>query len=493
MADNTPVKLSYLNKSYREIREELLAKAPIVSGGVWTDINSAEILVAMLELLLGVNDMNNFYFDHATNEAFFDRSNERKNVISHCSSISYRLSSWAPAIGSVTIKLNAAQSGYIYIPKYSELISIAGLSYYCNQSAYLTNDSPVTTLSVAQGIPNRITYTSNGLADQQYIIPSKFVAEGSVSVTIKSSEWEYVDDSFAKSGPFSEHYILFLDSNNSMYVIFGDGVIGTIPPEESVITIEWADTLGPAGNVRANQIKDFKERIENVVIMNSSEFSGGSQPETIEEAKKLAPMLLRATWKGVNRDDFIALTEKFPGVRQASVLDINDFPLYSFAVSYHEVIIVAIPQEGEYLSEQYKLELLQYLEERKYVTANISLQDPDYVSVDIEAAIYKYKNYDERVILANIQQALEDFFVIATSPVATYRLTGKVDGVVLGGDIRYSVLVSLIQSIEGVAYVNLVTPSGDVSMNNKQIPVLGELKLSIADISDYVIGNYASS
>lgn len=488
------VQLSYLDKSYKEARDELLAKAPIVSNGVWTDLNSSELLVALLELVLGVNDLNMFYYDHQTNEAFLDRAKERKNVISHCNDISYRLSSWSPAIGSVVVKLRDPQEGYVFIPKYTLLTSKAGLPYYCTDGSYLTNIIPTISISVAQGLPNVITYTSNGLSDQKYLIPSTFVAEGSITVTLEDVEWECIDDHFVKSGPYSEHYMLALESNNSMYVLFGDGIVGSIPPEGSVITIEWADTVGPAGNVKANQISGFNDQsaFTQLLVISSTIFSGGAQPETIEAAKKLAPMTLRSLWRGVTRDDFVVLTEQFPGVRQASVLDINDYPLYSFSLSYYSVVVVAIPQDGDYLSDQYKLELTQYLEDRKYVTCDIQVSDPEYYLINIEAAIYKYKDYDERSVLANVEKALQDFFKIAQSPVASYRLTGTVDGMVLGGDLRYSVLISTIQSVDGVAYVDLVSPEGDVTINYKQIATLGELKLSISDISDYVIGNYAT-
>lgn len=487
-------KVSYLNKSYKELREELLAKAPLISNGIWTDINSAELLTALLELVLGVNDLNMFYFDHQSNEAFLRRADERKNVIAHCNMIGYRLASWSPSKGNVVVKLKALQSGHIAIPKYTEFKSSSDLMYYVTDTIFLTNNTPTAVLSVAQGVPNKIDYTSNGMPDQEYIIPTKFMAEGSITINIDGIEWQCVDDGFAKSGPYSEHYVLRSDSNDSNYIVFGDGIVGQIPPDASTISVEWADTLGPAGNVRENQIVGFKDNMlyTNIGIVSSTNFSGGAKPEPIEEAKKLAPMSLRALWRGVNRDDFVTLAEHFPGVRQASVLDINDFPLYSFKLSYYEVIVVVIPQEGEFLSEQFKLEVQQYLDERKYVTCDVKVEDPEYVRIDIEAAIYKYKDYDERTVLANVESALVEFFTIAQSPIATYRMTGTVDGTVLGGDLRFSVLVSIIQAVSGVSYVDMVTPTNDVPINFKQIAVLGELKLSIADISDYVAGSYST-
>jgi hypothetical protein len=497
MSESSPaVKISYLDKSYKEARDELLARAPIISKGLWTDINSSELLVAFLELVLGLNDQLMFYFDHQSNEAFLSRSDERKNVIAHCNMIGYRLGSWSPAKGNVIVQLNTTapiQEGYISIPKYTEFSSVAGLSYYTTDAAYLSIVNPITSLSVAQGTPTNIEYVSNGKADQQYIIPSTYVAEGSITVSINDLDWMYVDDGFAKSGPFSEHYVLRNDSNNNIYVMFGDNIIGFIPPEGSIIKIYWSDTLGPAGNVRAGQVFQLKSTnpISGISITSSTNFSGGSKPETTDEAKKLAPMMLRSLWRGVSRDDFIALTEHFPGVRQASVLDINDFPLYSFQVSYYEVIVVVIPEEGEYLSSQFKLDLMQYLEERKYVTCDVKIRDPEYVRVDIEATIFKYVGHDDKTVIADIEKALRDFFIIASSPIASYRMTGKIEGRVLGEDLRFSVLVSIIQAISGISHVEMISPKTDILINFGQIPVLGNLILSVSDINEYTSGTYA--
>jgi hypothetical protein len=287
---------------------------------------------------------------------------------------------------------------------------------------------------------------------------------------------------------------LRLDASNQFSIVFGDGKnrlgSGKIPEESATIVIWWADTLGPTGNVGIGQVASFDEAIDNVYIVSATNFSGGAEPEKIEEAKKLAPMLLRSLWRGVHRDDVIALAEHFSGVRQASVLDINDFPLYDFMISYYEVWVVIIPEEGEYLSNEMKQELLDYLEERKYVTCDLKILDPEYKKVDIEAVVYKYSDADERVIMAGIEDALGEMFKVAKSPVASFRMNGYVDGLMLGDDLRFSIIVSTIQAIEGVSYVNMVSPTGDIPMNYKQIATLGELRINIQDAVEQQSDSY---
>jgi hypothetical protein len=495
MAEKPPAKISYLDKSYAEARNELLAKAPIVSKGVWTDLNSAELMVALMELFLGAFDMQMFYQDHQSNEAFLSTARERKNIIRHCNQIGYRLRSWSPAVGNITVRLTNEVSSYVAIPKYTKMYSSGNLPYFVLEGTYLTNSNPVAVLKVAQGDVSSISYTSSGLPDQSFVVPSTTAAEGSVSVYVNGEIWLEVDDDFAKSGPYSPHYVLRLDAQNQFSIVFGDGKnrlgSGMIPAESATITVWWADTLGPTGNVGANQVATFDDSIPNVYVVSSTNFSGGAEPEKIEEAKKLAPMLLRSLWRGTTRDDVIALSEHFPGVRQASVLDINDFPLYDFMISYYEVWVVVIPEEGEYLSSEMKQEVLNYLEERKYVTCDLKILDPEYKKIDIEAVVYKYKDGDERAIMAQIEDSLGEMFKVAKSPVASFRMNGYVDGLMLGDDLRFSVIVSAIQSIEGVSHVNMIYPTGDIPMNYKQIATLGELRINIQDITEQLGQEYA--
>lgn len=481
MASQPPAKISYINKSYQDERNELLARAPIVSNGTWTDLNNAELLVALTELMLGDSDMNRFYLDHQANEAFLETARERKNVISHCNQISYRVKSWSPAQGTVSLKLSNIQAGYVSIPRHTKFWASTGLQYCSFQDIFLSNGNPFADLFLLQCDILSVMYISNGTLNQKYIINSSNIGEQTISVTVNNDLWNLIDNEFVTSGPFSTNYTLATLSNGNMNVIFGDGIFGAVPPKGSSIKITWGDTLGPLGNIEENKIVRFDEPINNVLIYYSSPFTGGASPETIEQAKRLAPMLLRSLWRGVLKDDYAALTENYPGVKQASVLDINDYPLYNFQMSYHETWIVVIPNNDSVMSDGMRDGVASYLEERKYVTNHLVIIDADYVSIDVDVTLYKAQGVDPQPIEKAAIENINTLFTIARSPIAQYRLYGKVDGLVLGEDFRYSKLSATLQSIPNVMYLELSTPQDDVPMNNQQIPVLGELRINIMD------------
>ena len=481
-----PVQISYVNKSYEDERREILSRAPIVSKGVWTDLNNTELLVALVELMLGSSDMMRFYLDHQANEAYLQTARERNNVISLCNQLSHRMRSWTPSSGSVTVRLTSSINGYILIPKYTKFWSIEGLPYFSVKDVILSESTPIVDILLLQGLVQSKTYKSTGQPDQRFLIPSDKVGEGSITVEVDGKAWTEVDDHFVLSGISSEHYMLELGSDGHLHVVFGDGVFGLVPSEGSKIVIRWGDTQGPLGNVAENHIVRFDRTPENVEIQCSSSFSGGSTPESIAKAKKLAPMLLRSVWKAVTPDDFASLAENYPGVKQAKVLDINDFPLYSFRMSYHDVWVAVIPSDGGQLSDSTRADILEYLEKRKYVTCNLNIVNVEYVDVDIDVTVYKKSNYSSQYVESKVVDAINNLFVVATSPTAQYRLYGSVDGLVIGEDLRYSDLVTVINSVDGVAYIQLDSPTSDVLVNSQQIPRLGSLTLNVLDAVEVV-------
>lgn len=82
--------ISYANKDYESLREELLARIPQLTER-WTDFNESDLGVVLLELFCAVGDMLAYYLDAQAAEAFLPTARQRQNVINLCKLINYRL------------------------------------------------------------------------------------------------------------------------------------------------------------------------------------------------------------------------------------------------------------------------------------------------------------------------------------------------------------------------------------------------------------------
>src|SRR4030042_4046426 len=97
--------ISYTNKDYESLRQELLARIPQLTDR-WTDLNESDLGVVLLELFCGIGDMLAYYLDAQAAEAFLPTARQRQNVINLCKLISYRLDT--PVAASTTLRFTLA-------------------------------------------------------------------------------------------------------------------------------------------------------------------------------------------------------------------------------------------------------------------------------------------------------------------------------------------------------------------------------------------------
>ena len=78
--------IEYSNKDYESIRQELLGRVPQLTDR-WTDFNSSDLGIVLLELFCGVGDMLAYYLDAQAAEAFLPTARQRQSVIDLCKHI----------------------------------------------------------------------------------------------------------------------------------------------------------------------------------------------------------------------------------------------------------------------------------------------------------------------------------------------------------------------------------------------------------------------
>ena len=122
-------------------------------------------------------------------------------------------------------------------------------------------------------------------------------------VSLKTETWEKVED-IGLAGPYDKVFELkVIDKTNKVLIKFGDGINGSLLPENAIVSIEFLSTLGEAGNIydkyqitqislpngeqmidpRTNTISRF------LTCTNICAILGGSNAEQVDEIKENAP------------------------------------------------------------------------------------------------------------------------------------------------------------------------------------------------------------
>lgn len=145
------------------------------------------------------------------------------------------------------------------------------------------------------------------------------VLKDTLTVTINSDSWTRVD-SLAFSIASDRHFVLNYRSNGSAFIMFGDGVYGAIPAAFDVI-VQYAIGGGVAGNVSAASINIYAGTNSTNITgcSNPVAMGGGSDEESIETARRVAPGLLKARDRFITQADGEALVLAYGGISLVSI------------------------------------------------------------------------------------------------------------------------------------------------------------------------------
>jgi len=161
---------------------------------------------------------------------------------------------------------------------------------------------------------------SDGLtAFQSFNIGQVGLIRDTLTVTINGVVWTRVD-SLIYSLPSDTHYRLVFNTDLSAQIEFGDGTYGAIPGAYDVYA-GYAYGGGSDSNVSGlNQITVYGGSDSALTgCFNTTTFVGGGDEETLDHAKRYAPMLLKARDRFVTDDDGVALVQNYGGVMQCKI------------------------------------------------------------------------------------------------------------------------------------------------------------------------------
>lgn len=248
----------------------------------------------------------------------------------------------------------------------------------------------------------------------QFQIENSDVVISTVVVHVAGYPWARVGD-FSGSTNVSKDYTISRVSSGGIFVNFGDGVNGEIPSGTAVISYIRGDssTLTYSGG-NADILSSFL----------NDDFSGGTEKESIEKARTLAPVMVRTNYRAVTEVDYEALSEKY----SAAVIKAKCLPGYYGA---NTVGLHLIPAGGGLPSSSLKAQIETYLRDRSTLgSVDVRVRNPIYSTLNISLAIkmrpgYSFATYQQYATLVLRLLASE----VTTEIVQIYRAEGIVEAV----------------------------------------------------------------
>jgi len=247
------------------------------------------------------------------------------------------------------------------------------------------------------------------------------VVEKSVEVYITSNDsaasgaWSQVDNLFFASGGGQNLYEIVYDDSYGATVVFGDGIISNSPPPDAEYTIAYRVGGGTRGNINSEVINAQLVIGVNIAsIENVSLATGGQDAETVEHAKKYAPLTFKRQDRLVTAEDYSTFANAFvsvagsTGKARAVVRD-----AYSSANIIDIYLLqVASPLQLQQATIAFKTELLTAMQTKKMLTDEVVVVDGLVRTLDLVMTVRIDKNLSakEELIKGKVRRRLTNYF-----------------------------------------------------------------------------------
>jgi hypothetical protein len=273
--------------------------------------------------------------------------------------------------------------------------------------------------------------------------PNPKGVDSSLKVYVNDVQWHEAD-SLAGLGPNDRRFITRTDDKSETTVVFGNGLQGTRPPTGiENVTAVYRNGIGAPGNVKAEQISLLMTRPLGVKsVINPLRASGGAERESLEQARKNAPLAVMSldrlvsiqdyadfvrTYAGIGKAAAIVLTYEHREIAHVTIAGADDIPIDPASDLYGN-LLTAIRLYGD-PHQPFRVDMRELL--LLVISANIRIL-PDYLWDKVVAQV-------RRRLLETFSFEHRDF----------------------GQDVVLSEVISAIQAVPGVAYVD-VDVLGDI-------------------------------
>ena len=237
------------------------------------------------------------------------------------------------------------------------------------------------------------SYDVEGSAITSYVIPSTSVDINHMVVQVAESNTADVTSTYSRYvSPFdlsqyAQLYFVELGLDGMYTFEFGDGYICKRVEDGNVVYLQYLETSGTAGNdittlTSASSIGGFN--LVDVQLV-SERSSGGTDPETIEDTKRLAPLAYQAEGAAVAEVDYAVLTERlFSNVSRAKAYGGDTLSPPDSGYVY----IAVIPTTGETLSDAEKADIVAKLDKYNVGTITPKIVDAEITYIDVSTRVF---------------------------------------------------------------------------------------------------------
>lgn len=429
--------LNYTNQDFWSMKARLIEFTRQRYEKEFGDFVESSLALMLIENWAFIADTLSFKMDQIANEIFIDTVTEIDNAFRLSKLIGFYPQPPIAAKSLWTASLNNPLLTDVIVPTPfileanggGERIDMELFPADANNNPLLDDDIIIPANSVVnasivglEGRTRNQEFDGTGSAGQSIQLRYLPVIYDSVRVDVDGVRWEQVEY-FTDSQPRREYRVEY-DSDYSAFIIFGNNRSGLIPSVGSKIRITYRSGGGSQGNLVSNAVQT-----ETIVTVPGLDFSVpvffsnytkaqfGYDGDSIEDIRRKLPAWTRTQNRAVTGLDYKTLTDQFATPYQGQIgKSVAVLRNYGCAANIVDIYVLARKDQDalEEAGEQLKIELQDYIEERKMITDHICIRNGTIILVDtqIDVIIDRFYRKFEEELRIKIERRLSELFAL---------------------------------------------------------------------------------
>jgi len=269
------------------------------------------------------------------------------------------------------------------------------------------------------------------------------------SIELNQGEWSVKTD-LLESDPLDKDFVVEIDTGGTAFLRFGNGRQGLRPPAGAFFEAEYRIGNGTQGNIGAYSVAHLlheDETIRKVIdsVYNPLPAQGGTDAESIEQARVSAPYAFRTQERAVTLEDYAYITARQSRVQKAAAS-------FRWTGSWHTVFVTVDQKGGKPLDEPFEKELRGYLDQYRMAGSDVHIDDPRYVSLELEMQVCVLPDY----FRSQVQAAILEIFSNRILPDGTQGFFHP-DNFTFGQPVYLSQVYAAAQNVAGVHSINILS------------------------------------
>ena len=426
--------IDYSATDFLSLRSSIIEYIKAVYPLDYQNFAESDLGIMLVELIAYMGSVVSLKADMLANECFLPTARNRRNVKKLLELIGVKMRGPLAAAANATITADnalGASENNITISPQNRVVTVnspedgglvtytlykvvagkidqatADSSFFLNKEESNNNNGQVwTNAALLEGslVVDRGTFSTYDSIKTIGLTQSPII-EGSVTVFVNapgsinaSGAYSQVESVYFASGSTDKVFQVNLNDSFGGTIVFGDNIAGISPPINSTYEVTYRIGGGTRGNIQESYINakgaafidgDSGNEV-GTTVENTSLGTGGADAESVDHAKKYAPLWFKSQDRLVTLEDYVARAAKFIS-SYGSIGKVT--AAVRKAYSSANIIDVYVLERAsnvqlQQASTSFKMEMLDFLNEKKMLTDEIVVVDGIVRTLDLVTTV----------------------------------------------------------------------------------------------------------